>query len=325
MAAGRVAAALARPAAQVATRIAGEIGGGAAGNVLQSGAEQAVFEGQISPRELTKAAVIGGALSLPGALALPPRPTRSGGPEALPAPPSRTITPDRAQAPLAQTQEPTARAVRPGTEEITPEFRARAQQQALELMGLSPAEIDAEIARRAPARQAEPTAQEPLAVEGFPGRAAALSAAQQRAQERTRLYEVSRNVASRSLEASRIAYDAGDYSEAQAQLDAHRRALRDQLRFAPADSPGERARLQREITRVGAAIDKVKTQSKEAAKAQSRIENQPTRGLTEPRQAPQSAILNPPSSIRHPQSAIRQVFVSARLDSQSRRRRAAGS
>jgi len=111
--AGRVAERLAGPAAQAATRVAGEIGGGAAGNVLQSGGEQLAFEGQISPRELTKAGIIGGALSVPGAM-LPARPARAAEFRAALelTPTLRDVTPGQAQAPLGQgraSQEPTAR------------------------------------------------------------------------------------------------------------------------------------------------------------------------------------------------------------------------
>ena len=64
-----VASRLARPAAQGAARAGGEVLGGAAGNVIGSGAEQLGFEGRIDPRELAKQAIIGGALNVPGAAA----------------------------------------------------------------------------------------------------------------------------------------------------------------------------------------------------------------------------------------------------------------
>jgi hypothetical protein len=61
---------------------------------------------------------------------------------------------------IPQEAQPT-RAVRPGTEEMTPEFRAKAQRQALEMMGYTPEQIEAEIARRAPiqAETSQPVAE----------------------------------------------------------------------------------------------------------------------------------------------------------------------
>lgn len=66
--AGRVAPRFTSPAAAATTRVAGEIGGGGAGNVLATGGEQLAFEGRLDPRELAKQAAVGAGLSTPGAL-----------------------------------------------------------------------------------------------------------------------------------------------------------------------------------------------------------------------------------------------------------------
>jgi hypothetical protein len=116
--AGRVASRFSSPAAVGATRMAGEIGGGGAGNVLQSGTEQLAFEGRMDPRELAKQAAIGSGLSTPGALrSLRPSARAQG---AAPEPTSRA----------AMEIEPSSliRATGPATDEAAIRARLEAQQ-----------------------------------------------------------------------------------------------------------------------------------------------------------------------------------------------------
>ncbi|HKQ76734.1 MAG TPA: transglycosylase SLT domain-containing protein, partial [Blastocatellia bacterium] len=109
-----------------------------------------------------------------------------------------------------------------------------------------------------------------------------LSVAEQRQQERVRLFEVSRTIANRSLEQANAAMEAGDFIEAQAQLEGYRRALRDQSRYAPTDSPGARSQAAKEIARADTLAAKVKAQ----AAAQRRLEDAPTSGLPARRSRP---------------------------------------
>jgi 2'-5' RNA ligase len=93
--------------------MAGEIGGGGAGNVLQSSTEQLAFEGHLDPRELAKQAAVGSGLSTPGALrSLRPSARAQGG---APEPTSRAA--------MEIESSPLIRATGPAAEEAT--IRAR--------------------------------------------------------------------------------------------------------------------------------------------------------------------------------------------------------
>ncbi|MGH9937791.1 MAG: transglycosylase SLT domain-containing protein, partial [Blastocatellia bacterium] len=211
--AGRIAPALANPTARAATNIAGEIGGGAAGNVLQSAAEQAAFKGDVDPRELAKQAIIGGALSAPGAIALAGRPAQAygragtepapepratpptpealrGDPERLPSPPQIT----RPGTPQLETQgvrTPEIMADTPTVDRVTPETATATAQiagepvsakwlnaqrrQAAELLGLDPDALSV-IEENAPNALPQNLQTRPAGIEGQPAAAEAASA-----------------------------------------------------------------------------------------------------------------------------------------------------
>lgn len=278
------------PAANAATRYAGEAVGGAATNVAQAAAEQRIFDGKVDPRELVSQAVIGGVLSPAMARGgvrrqvaadqaqMTPAPV-----EVAPAAPSferprplnRAIAPEQTAplSPVLPSPRPKRRPAilpertAPLTEPLVPNAPETTRM---------PAPIGAETTRSPEPVTAPETTRVTSPEEATP-------TAETPQQKRNRLISANKQRA----DAKRAEYDeafaSGDYGRAERSLIEQQQLLKDvnSILGRKQDTPGDsafRARLKADISEIGNRIGNVRKQRRASA-AES---NKPTKEISTP-------------------------------------------